>query len=72
MTGQRFTEDQMRQLAANGVHKIDLLGERGATLVTTDELIAMAGMLVVANALPLPADRVPPPNPNKPSERIKR
>lgn len=69
MTERRFTEGSMRQLAANGVHKIDLLGERGAALVTTDELVAMAGLLVLSGTLPKPADRKRPPNPNIPSER---
>lgn len=65
MTPCPFSDEQMRQLAANGVHKIDLMGERGATLVTTNELVAMACLLAVSGALPKPAERVRPNNPNK-------
>lgn len=62
----RFTEDQMRRLASNAVHKIDLLGTRGATLVTTDELVAMACLLAASGTLIPGKDRVALPNPNKP------
>lgn len=61
----RFTKDELVQLAANGVTKIDLMGARGATLVTTDELEAMAIMLAASNTLPAYPQRVTPPNPNK-------
>ena len=60
-----FTEDQMRKLATNGVHKIDLMGERGATLVTTDELVAMACLLALKGDLIPGNDRKPLPNPNQ-------
>lgn len=39
-------EDVLR-LAAQGVHKVDLLGERGATLCSQNEIIAMAYVCAV-------------------------
>ncbi|QYK42839.1 MAG: hypothetical protein KF887_06985 [Paracoccaceae bacterium] len=48
----RWTEDQMLRLAARGVLKIDLLGHRGTTLVTCDEVAAMAAVLALSGALP--------------------
>lgn len=48
----RWTIDQMRRLAARGVLKVDLLGHRGTTLVTCEEVAAMAGIIVAAGALP--------------------
>ena len=47
-----WTMDQMQRLAAQAVLKIDLLGVRGASLVSMDEAIAMAGVIVRAGALP--------------------
>lgn len=64
MTDRRFNQDELKQLAANGVTKIDLLGVRGATLVTTDEVVAMAAVLAASCALPPLPQRVPPKNPN--------
>ena len=42
----RLTEAQMIAQARSAVRKVDLHGRRGATLVTLDETIAMAGALV--------------------------
>lgn len=42
----------MRRLAARGVLKVDLLGHRGTTLVTCEEVAAMAAVIVAAEALP--------------------
>ena len=53
----RFSEAEMIRLAASGVAKVDLLGRRGTTLCTIDEIEAMAAMIVVAGVLPgNPAD----------------
>ena len=54
-----FTLADMLRLAGSGVAKIDLMGERGTTLCTMDEIAAMAALIVAAGALPGPAARVP-------------
>jgi len=46
-----FTPEEMQRLAAKAVHKIDLLGPRGTTLCTMDEIEAMAALLVAHGAL---------------------
>ena len=48
----RWSEIEMLQLAARGCLKVDLLGHRGTTLVTCDELEAMAAVLILSGALP--------------------
>lgn len=54
---ERFSEAEMVRLAASGVAKVDLLGPRGTTLCTMDEIEAMAAMIVAAGVLPgHPAD----------------
>ena len=50
-----WTNSRMYGLARSGAQKCDLKGVRGATLVTTDELMAMAAVLLVSGALPDPA-----------------
>lgn len=52
MTAPRWTEDEMLRLAARGLLKVDLLGHRGATLVTCEEVCAMAAVLALSGALP--------------------
>lgn len=42
----------MQRLAARGVLKVDLLGHRGTTMVTCEEVAAMAGVIIAAGALP--------------------
>lgn len=49
---ERWTETEMLHLAARGVLKVDLMGMRGTTLVTCDELAAMAAVLALSGALP--------------------
>lgn len=61
----RFTMDEMIMLAGSGVNKVDLLGDRGATLVTQNEIIAMAGVIAAACVLPPIPERVAPPIPSK-------
>ncbi|MDO9639660.1 MAG: hypothetical protein Q7J44_14060 [Pseudotabrizicola sp.] len=48
----RWSQDEMLRLAARGVLKVDLMGERGAVLVTCDEVAAMAAVLALTQALP--------------------
>lgn len=48
----RWTDAEMRYLAARGVMKVDLLGARGAMQVTCDEVAAMAAVIVLSGALP--------------------
>ncbi len=54
----RWTEVEMFGLAASGVTKVDLLGQRGTTLVTCEEIAAMAAVIALSGILPPPAARV--------------
>lgn len=47
-----WTMSEMQRLAARGVLKVDLLGHRGTTLVTCEEVAAMAAVLAASGALP--------------------
>ncbi|MBM1833731.1 hypothetical protein JQX09_22585 [Sulfitobacter pseudonitzschiae] len=49
---QRLSEAEILRLAASGVAKVDLMGARGTTLCTMDEIEAMAALIVLAGALP--------------------
>ena len=51
-TPDRFTPDELLRHAARGVLKVDLLGLRGATLVTCDEVTAMAAVIALSGVLP--------------------
>ncbi len=48
----RWTEGQMLRLAAAGVAKVDLLGERGTTLCSMDEIAAMAAVIALSGLIP--------------------
>ena len=48
----RWSEAERLRLAARGVLKVDLMGVRGATLVTCDELAAMAAVIAMSGVLP--------------------
>lgn len=48
----RWTMDEMQRLAAHAVLKIDQHGCRGTSLVTWEEVAAMAGVIIAAGALP--------------------
>jgi hypothetical protein len=50
----RFGPDEMLRLAANAVNKIDVMGPRGTTLCTMDEIDALAGVAVLSGLLPVP------------------
>ncbi|MEL7167557.1 MAG: hypothetical protein AAGL96_19005 [Pseudomonadota bacterium] len=49
----RFKMDEMMTLARRAVRRIDLHGQRGLTDCSTDEIAAMAAVLVVSGALQL-------------------
>ena len=56
----RWTERQMLELAARGVGKVDEWGERGLTLISKDEIAAMAGALAALGMVPVkPGSPVP-------------
>lgn len=48
----RWTETEMHALAQSGVTKVDLLGQRGTTLVTCEEVAAMAAVIALSGAIP--------------------
>ncbi|MBF9049906.1 hypothetical protein GTA62_12960 [Roseobacter sp. HKCCD9010] len=48
---ERWTEAEMLGLAASGVTKVDLLGQRGTTLVTCEEVAAMAAVIALSGTL---------------------
>lgn len=50
----RWSEARMLRLAAAGVAKFDLLGERGTTLCSMDEIAAMAAVIALSGILPPP------------------
>ena len=50
----RWTEVRMLRLASSGVAKVDLLGERGTTLCSMDEIAAMAAVIALSGILPPP------------------
>lgn len=52
-----FTEQRVTELASSAVHKIDLLGDRGCDRVTTEEIYAMACLLILSGLLPDFQDR---------------
>ncbi|MBW4708655.1 hypothetical protein KX928_12755 [Roseobacter sp. YSTF-M11] len=47
-----MTVQQMTRLAASGVAKVDLMGPRGTTLCTMDEIEAMALVIAASGVLP--------------------
>lgn len=49
----RWTETEMLGLAARGARKVVQQGDRGITLVTMDEIAAMAAVLILSGTVPL-------------------
>lgn len=47
-----FQPDELLRLASSGVAKVDLLGPRGTTLCTMDEIEAMAALIAISGLLP--------------------
>lgn len=58
----RWSMDEMMQLAARAVGKVDMFGLRGATLVSMEEVAAMAGALAAFGLRPIPPGSYPVPN----------
>lgn len=58
----RWTTDEMFTLAARGAGKVDMFGQRGATLVSMEEVAAMAGALAAFGLRPIPPGSYPAPN----------
>ena len=44
------SSEEMLRLAANGVRKVDTQGTRGITLVTHEEIAAMAAVIALSDA----------------------
>ncbi|MGZ9811260.1 hypothetical protein ACXN5S_12430 [Pseudoroseicyclus sp. H15] len=57
----RWSTAEMYALAQSGVSKVDLLGPRGTTLCSMEEIEAMAAVLAISGAIPKPQDRMPAP-----------
>ncbi|MAU46255.1 MAG: hypothetical protein GOVbin2371_15 [Prokaryotic dsDNA virus sp.] len=51
---ERWTQNEMLILAARGLGKVDRDGPRGATLVSQQEVEAMAGALACFGLVPIP------------------
>jgi hypothetical protein len=50
----RMTAEQMLIRAARGLGKVDALGLRGITLISVEEIEAMAALLAVFGLVPIP------------------
>lgn len=48
----RFTQEEILRLAGSAVNKVDLMGPRGTTLCTMDEIEAMAALIAINGLLP--------------------
>lgn len=61
----RFTVPQMLELAARGLGRVDRDGIRGATLVSAEEITAMAMLLAIMGLEPIepssytPSSKIP-------------
>lgn len=64
----RWTGLQMLELAARGLGKVDVLGARGTTLCSMDEIAAMAAVLALCG---LPAIRPGEAAPETPAEAFR-
>ena len=59
---QRWSTEEMYELAARGAGKVDMFGLRGATLVSMEEIAAMAGALAAFGLKPILPGSYPAPN----------
>lgn len=59
MSERPWTHAEVMDLAARGAGKVDLLGPRGATLVSVEETIAMALALALLGLRPIPPGAAP-------------
>lgn len=58
----RWTIPEMIDLAQRGIGKVTLHGPRGATLVSMEEIEAMAAMLLVLGVRPIQPGAYSPPS----------
>ncbi len=58
----RWSIDEMLDLAGRGAGKVDTFGLRGATLVSMEEVAAMAAVLALSGLKPIPPGTYPAPN----------
>lgn len=59
----RLTESQMLRRAATGLGKVDAYGLRGASLISLDEIEAMAALLAICGLTPIaPGPETRPPH----------
>ena len=70
---ERWTMTEIAERAARGLGKVDTLGPRGATLVSRDEVEAMAAMLAILGLRPIPPGAAACPQPliDKPENPLK-
>lgn len=61
-TPEPWALEEMRELAGRGVGRVDRDGLRGATLVTMEEIAAMAAMLAVFGVKAIYPGTYPPPD----------
>ncbi|WP_413874137.1 hypothetical protein [Albidovulum sp.] len=60
-TGRPFTAADLAALAGRGLGRVDRDGERGATLCSTEEIVAMAMVCALAGVTPIyPGTYAPP------------
>ena len=71
MSNAPWTEAEMLTLAARGVGKVDAYGSRGATLVSRDEIEAMALTLALFGLRPLPPGEAAPRPVDRPLQPLK-
>jgi len=64
----RWTMEEMMGLAARAVGKVDIFGLRGASLVSLDEITAMAGALAVLGVKPIHPGTYPAANDTQSTE----
>lgn len=56
----RLTTDELLAGASRALGKVDLFGRRGCSLVSLDEIEALAGLLAVLGLVPTPPGGPPP------------
>lgn len=59
----RFTQEALLLTAARAVGKVDATGERGITMLSIDEIAAMAGVLALFGLRPIPPGATEIPDP---------
>ena len=67
---QRLDQSEILTRAARGMGKVDLWGRRGATLVSADEVEAMALALALFGLAPIRPDNLPEPTQPAPAPAL--